>query len=351
MRIANITKAAVIISSFSLAMGICPAVPVAHSLTGQATDNSRTVSGTTDTSACQLARPLEPTETLFENGGFGYVVLDGVAVVLSWPAAEDVSIPDRLGNLTVAAVAGRGVEASEIRAVSIPATVTTLAERLFYGLPFLESVEVDPGNPTYESRDGVLFEREGAVLICYPAGKPEERYVIPEGTRALADDAFHGCRALRSLTLTDFVESVGPMAISGCSFLEEILVTESNVAFETRDGVLFERNTSTLVRYPAGRPGAEYEVPAGTRFIGDCAFHMCPDLGLVTLPDGLTSIGTAAFAGCFTLEELRIPASVSSIGEFAFHGCPEGSIRADAGTYAYGWLEADAQNRSAVVGG
>jgi len=42
----------------------------------------------------------------------------------------------------------------------------------------LTTITVAPDNPVYASRDGVLFDKEGKTLLCYPTGR-KGAYTIP----------------------------------------------------------------------------------------------------------------------------------------------------------------------------
>lgn len=69
------------------------------------------------------------------------------------------------------------------------------------------------------------------------------------------------------------------------------------------DGVLFDADKNTLMRYPnAG--ASEYDVPEGTKIIAKFAFINCATLETLRLPASLTEIRAGAFMGCSTLKEI-----------------------------------------------
>ena len=70
------------------------------------------------------------------------------------------------------------------------------------------------------------------------------------------------------------VTSIGGEAFFDCSSLSAITVDASNPAYSSVDGVLFDKNQTALIVYPAGKVGG------------------------YTIPNSVTSIGDAAFAGC-----------------------------------------------------
>ena len=86
------------------------------------------------------------------------------------------------------------------------------------------------------------------------------------------------------------------------------------------NGALFNKEKTTLIKYPKGNNADSYKIPASVTSIGEKAFAGCEDLETVTLPDNVTSIGDDAFNNT-ALTSIGIPASVTSIGKGAFHLC------------------------------
>ncbi len=69
------------------------------------------------------------------------------------------------------------------------------------------------GTPTMKMTDGVLFSADGETLICYPAGKQDVSYSIPEGTRVIGQEAFFGMNFfLKELHIPASVEKIGTIA-------------------------------------------------------------------------------------------------------------------------------------------
>ena len=111
--------------------------------------------------------------------------------------------------------------------------------------------------------------------------------------------------------------------------------------YESADGVLFDKQMSSLYYYSSAKTAEKYEVPAGTKeleprsfrenkylkeavlpgsveFVG--GFTNCSALETVVLPDGVREIYSDAFSGCTGIESVVIPASVETIGYGAFEG-------------------------------
>ncbi len=137
----------------------------------------------------------------------------------------------------------------------------------------------------------------------------------------IGKNAFKDCRSLVSILLPASVSSIGTGPFRGCYNLEAILVDSKNRAFKSVDNILFNKNKSTLICYPAKRAGGSYVVPDSVTVISDWAFCDCSTLQEVTIPDSVSEIGEGAFYQCTGLRSLVIPDSVVKIDDIAFRRC------------------------------
>ena len=143
---------------------------------------------------------------------------------------------------------------------------------------------------------------------------------IPDGVTSISETAFSECSGLTAVTIPESVESIGNMTFDRCSSLRNITVDEGNRNYTSVDGVLFNKERTMLVKYPAEHATA-YQIPEGVTSINWFAFGDCYRLTSLTIPEGVTSIGVYAFIDCSSLRSMRIPGSVTYIGLHAFVGC------------------------------
>ena len=144
---------------------------------------------------------------------------------------------------------------------------------------------------------------------------------IPDSVTSMGDHAFANCESLTSITIPDSVTSIGSYAFFSCDLLERITVESSNLNYSSEKGILFNKNKTELIQYPAGKTDTAYTIPSSVTSIGGGAFSSCDLLIRITIPDSVMSIGGSAFQSCTSLESIKIPSSVSSIGGGAFFGC------------------------------
>lgn len=133
-------------------------------------------------------------------------------------------------------------------------------------------------------------------------------------------NAFTSCINLKAMTLPAGLSSIGESCISGCISLPAFVLDESCVSFTVVDGLLYNKEKTTLVTCPAGKAGT-VTLPSTVTNIEANAFYNCTGLKEIILPEGLESIGLATFVGCSSLKALTIPASVTYIGFGSFTGC------------------------------
>ena len=131
---------------------------------------------------------------------------------------------------------------------------------------------------------------------------------------------FYDCYSLTSITIPDSITSIDSYAFYDGIPLTEISVNSENANYTSENGVLFNKDKTKIVRYPAGKKDSSYSIPDSVTSIGDCAFSGCTSLTSITIPDSVTSIGNHAFFGFdgSSLTSITIPDSVISIGENAF---------------------------------
>jgi hypothetical protein len=117
------------------------------------------------------------------------------------------------------------------------------------------------------------------------------------------------------------VTSIIGSAFNYCTSLTNIEVDEENTAYCSVDGVLFNKDQTSLTRYPEGKTAKSYTIPNSVKTIEYKAFYDCSNLTSVTIPDSVTIIGEDSFYGCTGLTSLTIPDSVTTIGNWAFDNC------------------------------
>lgn len=89
----------------------------------------------------------------------------------------------------------------------------------FYSEPLhnLKAFIVDEENPYFSSKDGVLYNKDQSILIQYPWGKSEEKFVIPQTVTQIMDYAIKGHAGIEEIVITENVNKLGLHSIGGSS--------------------------------------------------------------------------------------------------------------------------------------
>lgn len=144
--------------------------------------------------------------------------------------------------------------------------------------------------------------------------------IFPASMRTVSMGAFLHCPALVNVELNEGLTTIMGGAFSSCAFseieipasvtiiqngafglnseLEEIKVAEGNRYFTAADGILYSKDLSTLVCYPAGKPDTEFTVPSTTKVIYESSFEGANNIVSLTLPESITEYQSAVFYDC-----------------------------------------------------
>ena len=198
--------------------------------------------------------------------------------------------------------------ATGLGSVDLPASVRTIGDAAFNAIERLSHVGLNEGLVSIGSS---AFRTTGITEI-----------VIPDSVTTVGSSAFSECSALTSAHIGRGVEA-GQLsdAFTSSRQLSGFTVAPDNASYEAVDGVLYSKDHTSLVVYPAGKgSGTTYTVLDETTRIESGAFNSAPLKGVV-LPSSLRSIGDWAFSGSY-LESLVLPKAFEAFGECAFSGMP-----------------------------
>ena len=191
----------------------------------------------------------------------------------------DLSIPSTINSLSEGAfhscsnltsivipnsVTSIGIDAfaycSGLTSITIPKSVSIIGVSVYYpvflGCSSLSTINVDVDNPTYSSVDGVLFNKNKSVIICFPGAKQTE-YVIPKSVTTIASSAFSPCN-LKSITIPESVISIKTYAFFYCSNLTSIFAcSKLPIDLSASSNVFYNINKTTcILNVPTGSKAA-----------------------------------------------------------------------------------------------
>ena len=320
----------------------------ANAVAGESEPQTLAASIEETAAAPQSAAVLSASSTVVTyavTGGNLYFDTSTGAITYCDNSVTEATIPSEINGVAVTSIGGSAFwDCTNLTSVTIPSSVTSIGHATFWDCTSLNSINVAAANTAYSSANGVLFSKDKTLLVEYPQGKTDASYTIPNSVTSIDYRAFYGCTNLTSVTIPNSVTSISFCAFSGCTGLANITipnsvtsiewsafeyctsltsinVAEANTVYSSANGVLFSKDKTLLVQYPAGKTDASYTIPNSVTSIELGAFCDRTSLASITIPDSVTSIGNSAFSGCTGLTSITIPNSVTSIGWNAFSGC------------------------------
>lgn len=181
-----------------------------------------------------------------------------------------LTVPDQIDGITVTEIAKHGLSNSNyLSEIILGKNISRIDSWAIRNNTVLERITVSDDNPYFKSVDGVLFSKDGKILLAFP-NLNAERYAVPEGVETIADTAFYKCDNLKEVTLASTVKTLGNLSFLKAVSLEKINLNEGIMA------------------------------------IGDNAFLGCEKLSSLVIPDTIESIGEYAFYNCVNLLEIRV---------------------------------------------
>lgn len=204
---------------------------------------------------------------------YSYEILnDGTLSLYQYEGTDtNIVVPDTIDGRKVTVLGNSTfqycTQASDIESVTLPDSLTTIEKNAFYNCEKLKSVtippnvssiglaafveglsesslteiKVDPENPYFSEKDGVVFSKDGTKLIVFPSGRSGD-YQIPDGTVSVGDYAFYYCVNVSSITVPGSVRSLGEGAFGNCSSLTKAVLNEGleeigEYAFQSSSGI------------------------------------------------------------------------------------------------------------------
>jgi hypothetical protein len=278
------------------------------------------------------------------------------------------SITNVIIPLSVTDIAGWAFAYCGISSVIIPESVTTMDINPFVNCVNLASISINTNNPKYCSDEqGCVYNKDKTILICAPSKLTTVE--IPTSVTEIQDIAFYisklnsitipasvikigssafACTELKTVLIPANVSYIGDKAFFlsylttitipvnvlfignnafGANYLTSINVDFNNPNYTSINGVLYNKNGTTLLQYPTSLSGP-YIIPSNVTSIDANAFISC-NITSVTIPSSVNAIGNSAFFQCSSLSTVIIdattPPTISANSEI-FDRLPEFTI-------------------------
>lgn len=276
---------------------------------------------------CQYIEVLTLPESLTSVGSYAFYdcsALTAVSLPASATTVEDytfyncaalstLTLPTALQ--TVGAYAFYGC--ASLSSLSFPNTLTKIGYYALYNCTGLKSLSVPfvGSTPvtTTATYFGYIFGASSYTSNASYVPRSLETVTVTNAT-AIGDNAFYGCKNIKTVTLPNTLISLGTATFRGCEKLTTITIPSSMTSIG--DYTFYNCTNLTTVNYASG-------IFNGFTLIGNYAFYGCISLKTNPVSNSVMRIGNYAFYGCVgTAIRISITLSqLTAIGESAFQGC------------------------------
>ena len=299
--------------------------------------------------------------SFFGFGGFEFDIEDGEVTLISYSGRDSyLEIPSTYKELPVTAIGPEAFRnATSLISVVIPEGVTKIGHGAFLYSSNLESIIIPDSLKIIEHSafayasslkhitipEGVESIEKFAFLECrslesvilpstltiikddaFRGNHKLETILIPDGVLSIGNSVFYDCFNLETITMSKNVESIGIYAFVNCdnlksidlpeslmeigegafreaASLEEINVAPNNIYYSSEDGVLYDKEKTTLILYPMGKTDESYTFPNSLQIINS---FIIPNKHIKTIyiPKSVVIIDSYAFSDCHGLEAI-----------------------------------------------
>ena len=259
-------------------------------------------------------------------GDFRFAEYEDYASLTDYSGEKEVdilTIPDTVNGKPVKEIRKNVFNASlkQCRLLVLPEQLEVICSNAFFNSG-IAAVESFPSTLKYigtnafasnrltelQLNDGLLYIGGSAFRGCEIAN-----FMIPDTTVRVSYFPFKQCQTLQfGADARNIEETLGMEEETGeekRKALTAITVSESNPCYTTKDGVLYNKDMTQLIYYPAAKADREFVVPESVRVIGEQAFQQAQHLEKITFT-GVRRIGRYAFEGCGALETLIFKSGV-----------------------------------------
>lgn len=247
----------------------------------------------------------------FETQFAGNLLTGGKELYVNGVLLEDFVIPENMTEV-------KFTDYTHLKSVTVHSQVKSLD---FSGCENIKTVHIQDLKAWCEI-DFVTNPLTYAEKLYVNGVDINDQLTIPAETTKIKDLAFWGFKGMQSVFIPATVTEIGPMAFTGSARLTQISVDAANAQFSAYEGVLFSKDGTKLVHYPAGKTDETYTIPFSVTAIADGAIRKNEYLKNVVIGDNVTDIGMVNLCESNSLESVTIGKGVKRIGNYVFNAAP-----------------------------
>lgn len=215
---------------------------------------------------------------------------------------KKIMLPEKLNSIGARAFS----ECTNLENITLSDNITSIGSEAFSGCANIKNIHIPP----------ISIIHEGLFRNCSSLSD----ITISENIVNISESAFENCKSLNHITLPKKLTSFQINSLNGCTALKSIAIDENNRDFTAINGILFNKDQTVLLKYPAGKTDTEYTIDPNITSIGADSFRDCQNITEISFPENAAEIGSAAFRNS-ALKRVNIGENIKTIGIYAFADC------------------------------
>lgn len=195
----------------------------------------------------------------------------------------------------------------------------------------LDNITIASGNLYLTKADGMLYNRNTGHLFLVDLPEETTSLTFPSSIKYFTDAYFAGdCSRFTSLTFGYNISDVdangneikyGELLGNTFTGLTSIIVSSENAHLSSADGILYNKDKTTLIAVPAARTIYTLTMPETVTRVDNFACVGNTNLTAVKLSPNCITVGEGAFEGCENLRDVDLGRDLQVLEEYAFYNC------------------------------
>ena len=269
------------------------------------------------------------TKNVVEIGAFAFAECHNITelnIPKSLKVIDDYAFAECCNLTTVSETANLisighyAFSSTKVTKFSIGSALESFGKYVFEDNTGLEKFTVKSDNKNFSVKNGVLYNKEQSIIVCYPNAKKDSTFVITNDIVCF-DGAFGGSEYLTEIIIDEGIYSIPKNVFHLMYSVEEVTIPTT-----------VKKIGKTIFPHDSNLKIVNYNAENSYSYL---AFKWCENLTTVNIGEKVTSISESSFVGCSKLVNVNFAGNVEFIGQEAFAGseweenirnCAEGEI-------------------------
>ncbi len=181
----------------------------------------------------------------------------------------------------------------------------------------LEAINCTEGS-NFLSKEGVLFSKDGKVLLSLPQGKTGS-YSVPEGVESIGSFACNGC-SVSDIVIPSSVKTIEGFAFCDASELTKIIFAKNSGIESIKDSALIRCNKLSYIAFTSRKPPET----------SDTLFDACAVDLILSVPENTLTL----YRACWKMVSALLQGKGEAVAEYTvtFDACGGEAVESVTGT-------------------